>query len=523
MIFKTARSFILAMLVIILITGFLFSPAQGLSLSSTVSQNNDTTTYLPLIITLNKPHPSTFGVEAISLSLSKPIIPLTANANFYWLRYFAFDWDQIEAVRGVYNWSSVNEAELAVAGAYEFSMIATVKYTPSWAQKRPPFTCGAIKETEFNRFAAFLQEVVRRYSKSPYNIRYIQIGNEPDVDPKDVAWPRSPFGCWGDAQDYYFGGGYYAKMLKVVYPAIKAVNPDVKVVIGGLLLDINPELNGFTEAERRPGRFFEGILRNNGANDGYKYFDIVAFHGYPIWTIKTGLSSEFENPKWPHPDGMIAGKIDFLRKVMEDVGNEIHQTINKPFIQTEAALRCWTNKDNVSQCKDEVDRARFFQDQANYGVTLYTRNLVEGLQATIWYTIDDSGWGYTSLLNGNGTPKPVYNSLKFLIQQLDGTTFYSRITLDDYDPKKLPVYEFRSANKRLWVLWIADLCYEDPNSNAYPHQSCEINPEVEDTIITLPQGWTRVMDRDGDIIQPVNNQIVINNNRPYYIEFVPQP
>ncbi len=49
------------------------------------------------------------------------------------------------------------------------------------------------------------------------------------------------FGCWGDPNDKtYYGGEYYAEMLKRAYPAVKAANPQAIVLNGGLLLDCDP-------------------------------------------------------------------------------------------------------------------------------------------------------------------------------------------------------------------------------------------------------------------------------------------
>src|SRR5690606_5773900 len=137
------------------------------------------------------------------------------------------------------------------------------------------------------------------------------------------------YGCWGNDQDYYYGGGYYAKMFQVAYPAIKAVDPTVQVVIGGLLLDKDPNLPGLEEADRRPGRFFEGILRNNGTNNGAYFFDIVAFHGYPVWGPNYGLSSDEGSSSWGHLGGIVIGKVNFLRDVMTEIGNLTGQKIDK--------------------------------------------------------------------------------------------------------------------------------------------------------------------------------------------------
>ena len=68
------------------------------------------------------------------------------------------------------------------------------------------------------------------------------------MDPKLVD-PDSVFGCWGDNDDDYYGGGYYADMLKMVYPAVKSADPQAQVLIGDccwivtLLIQIVPILS----------------------------------------------------------------------------------------------------------------------------------------------------------------------------------------------------------------------------------------------------------------------------------------
>ena len=65
-----------------------------------------------------------------------------------------------------------------------------------------------------------MAEAVERYSAPPYNVIYWEVGNEPDIDPSLVDGDEI-YGCWGDKTDAYYGGGYYAEVLKQVYPAVK--------------------------------------------------------------------------------------------------------------------------------------------------------------------------------------------------------------------------------------------------------------------------------------------------------------
>ncbi len=125
-------------------------------------------------------------------------------------------------------------------------------------------------------------------------------------------------------------------MLKVVYPAIKAANPNAKVVIGGLLLDCDPANPppGAPPGRCNSANFLKGILSNGGA----PYFDYVAYHGYAWWWDGAGsnppLIVDETNTSWDHNGGVVVGKYNFLRALMTSFG------VNKPIILNEAGLIC---------------------------------------------------------------------------------------------------------------------------------------------------------------------------------------
>jgi hypothetical protein len=85
-----------------------------------------------------------------------------------------------------------------------------------------------------------MHDLVARYSVPPYNVKYWELWNEPDVDPAlaGLIGGDIPFGCWGDSTDPYYGGGYYAEMLKAVYPRIKAADPQAQVARGRIALGL---------------------------------------------------------------------------------------------------------------------------------------------------------------------------------------------------------------------------------------------------------------------------------------------
>jgi len=462
-------------------------------------QQDDLTLYLPIILKGFPLIPTSFGVEILPNRLDNPSeLNLVSQAGVYWARIFVIDWSQIEPIKSdppVYHWEMVDESGLQNANSRGLRVIATVKFAPSWAQKIPGVICGPILQNELARFAQFMQAVVQRYSSYPYNVKFWEMGNEPDIDPALVP-PDIGYGCWGDANDDYYGGGYYAEMLKAVYPVIKAEDPRAQVLLGGLLLDCDPE-HPPAGKDCKSAKFLEGILRHNGANDGGNYFDIVSFHGYPPFMNTTDpgyfvspLGWDEQNPGWVNQKGadgvggVVMGKIHFIQSVLNSY------SISKPLMHTEGSLMCpWWN---TSQCNPPANI--FYETQADYVVWLYVRNLAAGVESTIWYSFEDPGWRYCGLLDEQGQPKPAYNALKFLTQELKSANYVGAVT----QYPELRGYEFSIPGKWIWVLWAPD---------EQPHP------------ITLPAGTQLVYDKYGNNITPTGSDITVNH--PIYVEINP--
>lgn len=250
---------ILAALLVVVFFGELIT-GNNISIASS---NENNSIYLPLSVN-NYPWETTFGAQIVNLG-NPSVVTLAKDSGIYWARIDAFDWSKIEPLNtspAAYKWNVVDEDSLSAANENDINVIAIIRKTPSWAQKIPPHVCGPIKQSAFSDYANFIKDLVKRYSAPPYNIKYWELGNEPDVDPSLVS-PTSVFGCWGDKNEKYYGGEYYAEMLKVIYPAIKAVDPAAKVLIGGLLLDCDPT-HPPEGRDCKPAKFLEGIIRNGG-------------------------------------------------------------------------------------------------------------------------------------------------------------------------------------------------------------------------------------------------------------------
>ncbi len=86
-------------------------------------------------------------------------------------------------------------------------------------------------------------------------------------------------------------------MLKVVYPQIKAANPDAQVLVGGLVQDCDPRPGASCEIVGKPPshcKFLEGILHNGGG----PFFDGVSFHSYDYYKANGDQNCLYCNPNW---------------------------------------------------------------------------------------------------------------------------------------------------------------------------------------------------------------------------------
>lgn len=378
--------------------------------------------YLPLVAR-NYPLVTIFGIDAIRTFV------LVKDAGSSWVRLNTFvDWSNVEAVEGTYDWSRMSDLEQRIIAAAQegLQVIMRIQMSPSWARKYPNSACGPIRSDKFDAFAAFTAEVVKRYSVPPYNVRYYHVWNEPDGP---VEYDSKVYGCWGEfsyPNDPYFGGEYYGEMLKRVYPAIKAVDPNVQVLTGALLLDCDPRGWGYgycaTRDKAKQWNFFEGILKSGAANA----FDILTFNGYAYYQSgkNTVWSERYARSEWVAHGGQVDGKLDYLREKMQQYG------VNKPLMLTESAI-IYTNGDEEAK--------------SDYLVWTYANTQSQGLMATIWYTL--YGWRRSELLTSEGNPLPAYNALKTMTGILAQADYKRR-----EDNLGYTKFVYHLGNQEIWLL-----------------------------------------------------------------------
>jgi len=450
--------------------------AQGLSTSLDLTEPATNTVHLPLVMRSFPATPSTPSVFGVHVrSLAQPAVLSKAVATGAdWVRIDAFHWDLIEPSwhnPPVYNWSVVDDASLTAARQNGMEVIAVILYAPPWAQSVPGSECGPFQEEAFDDFARFLAALVSRYSQPPYNIRYWELGNEPDAP---IFYDRYGYGCWGQPGDPYFGGRYYGKMLKVAYPAIKAADPQAQVLLGGLLMDCDPN-NPPAGKDCTMSKFLEGILLAGGGDS----FDLANFHAYTYWDFGRGLGY-MGNANWPGSVTAVPEKVRFLRSVLAQYGYG-----NRVLVNTEAALLCYPTENNGPPDPRCIDTQSVFVPRS------YVDALVLGLKAHTHYTLVDDGWYNTGLLRPDLTPRPAYQAYLAASSLLSNATYLGPAS--GYRPE-IEGYSFRRFNsaQQIDVIWSKD----GSNQN-----------------VTLPGGAT-AYDRFGSLIPPGTIPV---NYSPVYV------
>jgi len=355
--------------------------------------------YLPFV-QKDTPVQNSFGLESYYAFLpSSSTLSYTTGANFTYARLNGrISWIDLQPNEGdPINWAFLAsfENELRTLVAANITPIIVVDDYPRWATDNTvrldgqPTSCGPLLPERYADFADFMQALVTHFSTPEFNVHIWEMGNEPDVDPDTVSID-SDYGCWGDADDPFYGGRAYGDMLKVVTPAIRAIDPQAQVWIGGLLLD-----RPYTEDGNigQPEDFFRGILEAGAA----PHFDMVSYHAYIHYSSLRIDMDIFYGTSWYEWGGMLRGKGSYLRAIMAEYGVD-----DKPLVITETSQLCgWCSADYLPGLYDM---------QANMPARSFPRAMAADISGFIWYTLEDNYWQYSSLLDSQAIPKPVYHA-----------------------------------------------------------------------------------------------------------------
>lgn len=202
-----------------------------------------------------------------------------------WIVEF-FPWAYYHAESGGFAWGHPDMV-VAHAHAQGLSVIARLGLTPDWA--RPPDTpLTYLDASAYDDFAVYAAAFAARYVGK---VEYLIIGNEPNLSFE-----------WGYRQTT---PADYVNLLQVVYPAVKAANPQMRVLAGALAPTLEPEgspwgLNDLV--------YLEQMYRAGAA----PYFDGLAVHVY-------GLT---QSPRAePDPQQLNFRRVELMRQVMVNQGD----------------------------------------------------------------------------------------------------------------------------------------------------------------------------------------------------------
>ena len=387
--------------------------------------DDDSLIYLPLMFRDGRPeivlpsHSSVMGLQISELRFRQPeMIDGIRDAGASYWRSFLF-WDEVEPTRTTpptYDWSHYDEL-FGHAHSLGLNIIAEIQGNPSWAAEFP----GG-PPNDFDNLAQFMAAAVERYDgdgidDAPGNIRirHWELYNEPDNADASLAVEGRGWGYWGQ------NGAAYAQMLKRVYPVIKMVSPEAKVVFGGIAHE-------HVEGEDWPFNidFFEDVLLAGGG----PYFDVMNFHYYPLFA-----------PNWAQYGEGVIGKTEAIRRKLALYGQE------KSFMVTEAGM--WSDAAPPYPPATDIDQIRYIPK-------LYARALAADIDTIIWFQYDDV-FGVDDpargLVDGDLASKPSRAAYTLTSEVIAGARREGQAR--DLGAKG-EVYWFEQAYGRLAIAWTED-------------------------------------------------------------------
>ena len=192
------------------------------------------------------------------------------------LRFLIY-WSQSEPAPGVFDWAAT-DAFLISTSRYGFERLPVIWGSPSWVARTPRasrcrFTaarCSALQMpvhslAQRRAWSRFLRALVARYGPS---------GTFWKLHPELRRDPIRTWQIWNEENDHRFAEASvrgYAALLRGSAPAIRSVDPDAQIVLGGLYATprIKPSLDATI--------FLSRLYRHKGIKG---LFDGVGLHPY---------------------------------------------------------------------------------------------------------------------------------------------------------------------------------------------------------------------------------------------------
>ena len=351
-----------------------------------------------------------FGIQMRDSIAEQATLPLASAAGVHWIR-LSLRWGEIESADAdppSYHWAKY-DAIIGDATAAGFSLIITVRDNPTWAATT---ACGPIDKTPVSRYLAFLTALVQRYGGAPYRVKLWELYNEPDNNHPEMS---SQGGCWGQH------AAQYAALLGQARPAIKAVDPQAQLVLGGLAYDL---IEGIDTGGIFNGSFLNQLL----ASPGGTQFDIMNFHYYRAF-----------HARWDPSGRDVIGKANFIRNQLAGKG------LSRPIMVTEIGL---PSAGPASDGQDYSDAT-----SSRYVAQAHARALSANLHSMTWFRMADAADDERlyGLLRVDYAPKPAYQAYQTLTREIAGAAY-----LRTDNVSGLETYVFNAGGRLKYIAWSAD-------------------------------------------------------------------
>ncbi len=280
-----------------------------------------------------------------------------------------FPWAYYHDSGGGFAW---DHPDLVVnhAHAQGLNVIARIGLTPAWARPKDT-SLNYLDADGYDDFAVFAAAFAARYQGK---VTHIIVGNEPNLSFEWGYRSSTP-------QDY-------ADLLRVVYPAVKAANPDVIVLGGALAPTIEPDgspwgLNDLTYLER---------LYKAGAAD---FFDGLAVHTY-------GLT--FPPEAEPGETLLNFRRVELIREIMV-----AHDDADTPIYITESG---WNDHPRWTRAVRPGRRIQYTLDAFAFAEKNWPYVETMAIWAFRFPAPTKSFMDYYTLVTPEFIPKPIYDAIK---------------------------------------------------------------------------------------------------------------
>jgi hypothetical protein len=349
-------------------------------------------------------------------SIHAPDLAQAAGAS--WERII-FPWSRMEPRPGSFEPGDFSRAQIEAQVARGFTEVGVVIYTPDWAAWNPvrphpksvPRNLYLPWDHPDNYWGQFTGRLAANYRGL---VDHWVIWNEPDLYDHGSRWFFD-----GSFEDYY-------QLLKVSYQAIKANNPQAKVIMAGMAYWFD---RGF---DRPPylASLLEVAGRDPSARANDWYFDIVAVHTYT-------------NPLNSYTQPMI------MRRIMEERG------IQKPIWIMES--NAVPSDDPKAPTESGPFRASQVQ-QAAYLIQSFALGIAAGVERQSVYKLLDEtpeDGQYFGLVRNDRSVRPAFTAFQVASTYLSGAQWASYTWNNASLPPRPDEVEnlLRSVQNRTQFIW----------------------------------------------------------------------